>query len=66
MRRLAVIAVTVLAASTLAACEGQCEGLSISAQDREAAANGYEVEREDSWGNTCELSRDGRTWQVDD
>ncbi len=43
-----------------------CEGLSASAQDKEAAIAGYEVEREDSSGNTCELSRDGRKWKLDD
>lgn len=43
-----------------------CEGLSVSDKDREAAANGYEVEKEDDLGNTCELSQDGNTWEVDD
>ncbi len=43
-----------------------CEGLSISQQDVDAAANGYEVEKQDSSGNTCELSQDGTSWSVDD
>ena len=53
----------------MAACNldfpSACEGLSASDQDREAAANGYEVEREDSQGNECELSHDGNSWSVD-
>jgi hypothetical protein len=50
---------------TLTSCSS-CEGLTASAKDKEAAANGYEVEKEDSMGNTCELSEDGTTWGVDD
>lgn len=71
MRIRNAIAAMVLGASlmTTAACGDwpqACEGLEVSAQDREAAANGYEVEREDSQGNECELSQDGNSWSVDD
>lgn len=65
MRKYGVTAVMVLAVTTLGACESECNGLKATAQDREAVANGYEVEREGSMGGTCELTRDG-TWQVDD
>lgn len=57
---------TMLIAGTACEMPQACEGLSASAQDKEAAANGYEVEREDDSGNTCELSRDGNSWEVDD
>jgi len=56
-----------LALTTTACLPTPCADLSApSPQDIEAAGNGYEVEREDSMGNTCELSRDGSTWNVDD
>lgn len=70
MKIKAMIASMALAAGalTMTACDfpSACEGLTASAQDMEAAANGYEVEREDSMGNTCELSQDGNSWSVDD
>jgi len=65
-------AMVALAAAALipltAACNfpSSCEGLTASETDREAAANGYEVEKEDSLGNECELSEDGKSWSVDD
>jgi hypothetical protein len=54
--------------SITAACDfpQSCEGLDISDQDREAASNGYEVEKEDSLGNECQLSSEGTSWSVDD
>lgn len=47
-------------------CTEACTGLSISEKDKQAAADGYEVEKQDSMGNTCELDRDGANWSVDD
>lgn len=57
---------SLLVAGTACDMPTPCEGLTVSQQDVEAAGNGYEVEREDSMGNTCELSRDGQSWHVDD
>lgn len=51
---------------TSACVEEPCQGLSVTEQDKEAAANGYEVEKEDTAGNECQLSPDGTTWTVDD
>lgn len=61
------IAALALAPLALTACGGAlpCDGLTASQQDREAAANGYDVEREDSRGNECELNPDGTSWSVD-
>ena len=64
----AAIGMTVAAAifATLTTgCTPACEGLKASAQDQQAAQNGYEVEREGNNGSTCELQQDG-TWKVDD
>ena len=63
---LAVTSFTVLVMFGGTACTPACDGLSASERDRQAAQDGYEVEREDSRGNTCELSQDGKTWDVDD
>lgn len=46
-------------------CGSECEGLTASDRDRQAAADGYEVEKEGNFGGTCELQNDG-TWKVDD
>jgi hypothetical protein len=63
----AAAVVTLVVMSTGAdSCSSACEGLNASQRDRQAAANGYEVEREDSQGNTCELTRDGSHWEVDE
>lgn len=59
-----VLGATLIGATT--ACSPPCESLGQpSQQDREAAANGYEVEREDDMGNECELSEDGQ-WEQED
>jgi len=42
-----------------------CANLTVTQQDRDAAANGYDVEKTDSLGNECELSQDGQSWSVD-
>jgi hypothetical protein len=41
-----------------------CSQLTVSAKDREAIANGYEVEREGLRGKECELTPSG-TWEID-
>lgn len=61
-----VMGVSMLSLNACGDWPSACEGLSVSQQDRDAAANGYEVEREDSMGNECELSRDGKSWSVED
>lgn len=42
-----------------------CEGLSATERDKQAANDGYEVEKPGKWGETCELQPNG-TWDVDD
>lgn len=68
MRKILVGLAVVAGAFSLTACEytPACSGLTASAADKSAAAAGYEVEVTDSQGYDCELSRDGRSWQVDD
>lgn len=61
----ALLVAVPLAISTTACIPEACQNLTVSQQDLDAAANGYEVEREDAQGNECELSRDGRSWSVD-
>lgn len=68
-KRLAAALVPLIVATGLmfgtTACGAPCAGLTISDRDRQAAADGYEVEKEDSLGNECELDEDG-SWEVDD
>lgn len=59
----AMTAVTVMFGTT--ACGTPCAGLTVSDRDRQAAADGYEVEKEDNLGNECELDEDGE-WEVED
>lgn len=66
MRKIVMGAVMVAAMGLTTACEPACSGLSASEQDKQAAANGYEVEKTDSMGNECQLSGDGSSWSVDD
>lgn len=68
MKKMVASMALVFALGSMNACDfpSSCEGLTVSDQDREAAANGYEVEREDDLGNECQLSEDGQTWSVDD
>ena len=71
MKKIAMLLVLPLLTFGLVACgdydfPSPCEGLTVSERDRQAAADGYEVEREDSLGNECELSQDGNSWSVDD
>ena len=57
--------VLALTAFTLSSCGGACADLAPPSQrDKEAAANGYEVEREGKWDTECQLE-DGR-WEQDD
>lgn len=63
---LASIALVPVVGATAACFPEPCQGLSVSQQDKDAAAAGYEVEKEDSMGNECQLSSDGTTWSVDD
>jgi hypothetical protein len=61
-----LIAAALLTMGLLTGCTEACTGLSASEKDKQAASDGYEVEKEDSMGNTCELSKDGVNWEVDD
>lgn len=69
MRKMIAGSVLALVASmSVTACGNMpqaCSNLSVSQQDVDAAANGYEVEKTDSLGNECELSQDGKSWSVD-
>lgn len=62
----AVLAGALIVGGTACDIPTPCEGLTASEKDKQAAADGYEVEKEDSQGNTCELSQDGETWEEDD
>lgn len=68
-KMIAGVTLALVASMSVTACGNMpqaCSNLSVSAQDREAAANGYEVEKVDSMGNECELSQDGQSWSVDE
>lgn len=61
-----VLMVTVIiVALLLAGCGSSCAGLQATERDRQAVADGYEVEREGKYDQTCELKPNG-TWEVDD
>jgi hypothetical protein len=60
-----IILATALAGSTLlTGCGDPCSGLTATDRDRQAAQDGYEVEREGRNGAECELQEDG-TWDTD-
>lgn len=61
----ALLVVVVIAALLLAGCGNACAGLQATERDRQATADGYEVEREGKYDQTCELKPNG-TWEVDD
>lgn len=69
MKKIAALLAPLLIAGGLmvgtTACTPPCEGLVASDRDRQAAADDYDVEREDSMGNECELDEDG-SWELDD